>query len=255
MNWQKIKEGFRKVWDPISARWAALYGKIFQIATLPVSSPEGKRILFLTYSWILVSLFITGFVLAGKSPFKLLIPFSLYDLPNSDPRKEVTLYGSDGEGSVSPIRRKVLLTGDDFRHDALSLIGEVGESSYFDHTVGQSSNQFKSLKKLPNLQFSVIALWKRGNVLIIDLRKSSLEDILSEMKFRIDYTYASQMTEEAKSSEINRRKLALLSSAFLAAEKTLFENFPDLQTIEYRLSGQLDQISGLSYSLNEKHVR
>ncbi|EQA45304.1 hypothetical protein LEP1GSC050_2538 [Leptospira broomii serovar Hurstbridge str. 5399] len=251
MNWQKIKNVFRH----IHARWEKFYAWIFSLSTLPANSSETRRLLFLTYSWILFLLFLTGFVLAGKNPLKLLVPFALYDLPNFDPRKSLIVYGSDGEGEIFTIHRKVLLDGKDFRHDVITLVGEVGEASFFDPSVPNDAVHFRNLKKLPNLQDSVISIWKRGDLLILDMRKSTLEDLLSEMKFRIDYTYASQMSEEEKSREITRRKLALLSSSFLAVERTLFENYPELNRIEYRLGGEQEEIPGLNYSLTESHLR
>ncbi|PJZ64359.1 hypothetical protein CH371_18230 [Leptospira wolffii] len=251
MNWQKIKE----VWAKVVVRWETFYNWIFGLATTPPDSAESKRVLFLTYSWIIVLLFLTGFILSGKNPLKLLVPFTLYDLPNFDHRKETVIYGSDGEGEVFPVKRKVLLTGEDFRHDVLTLIGETGESSYFDPSVPNASAQFRSLKKLPNLQDSVISIWKRGDVLLLDLRRSTIEGLLADMKFRIDYTYASQMTEEQKEVEIARKKSVLLSSAFLAVEKTLFENYPEIHRIEYRLGGEPGDIPGLTYSLSTSHNR
>ncbi|TGK15581.1 hypothetical protein EHO61_14570 [Leptospira fluminis] len=251
MNWQKIKEVFEKFLE----RWERFYSWIFGLATLPSNNAQAKRLLFLSYSWIAVLLFLTGFILAGKNPLKLLLPFSIYDLPNLDPRKDVVIYGSDGEGETFPIHRKVLLDGKDFRHDVLTLVGEVGESSYFDPSVPNDAVHFRNLKKLPNLQDSVIAIWKRGDLLILDMRKSTLEELLGEMKFRIDYTYASQMTEEEKSKEITRRKLSLLSSSFKAVERTLFENDPDLNRIEFKLGGEAEEIPGLVYSLTEIHLR
>ncbi len=251
MNWRKIKE----IWAKILVRWETFYAWIFGLATTPADSPESKRVLFITYSWLIVLLFLTAFVLAGKNPLKLLVPFTLYDLPNFDPRKETVVFGSNGEGEVFPVKRKVLLTGKDFRHDVITLVGETGESSYFDPTVPNASSQFRNLKKLPNLQDSVIAVWKRGDVLLLDLRKSTLEGLLAEMKFRIDYTYASQMTEEQKVAEIARKKMVLLSSSFLAAEKTLFENYPEISRIEYRLGGEQEDIPGLTYSLSAAHTR
>ncbi|TGK06633.1 hypothetical protein EHO59_00370 [Leptospira semungkisensis] len=251
MNLQKIK----KIWAAILARWEAFYAWIFSLATRPSDSPESKKALFLTYSWIIVLLFLTGFILAGKNPLKLLVPFTLYDLPNFDPRKEAVVFESDGEGQVYPVKRRVLLTGEDFRHDALTLIGETGESNYFDPSVPNASAQFRNLKKLPNLQDSVISIWKRGDLLILDLRKSTLENLLSEMKFRIDYTYASQLSEDQKTAEISRKKLLLLSSAFLAVEKTLFENFPEITRIEYRLGGEVSDLNGLTYSLSTSHSK
>ncbi|TGL60498.1 LIC_10740 family protein [Leptospira sarikeiensis] len=251
MNWQKIKE----IWDRLVAYFNTFYAWVFGLATRAADSGESKRILFLTYSWIIVLLFLTGFILAGKNPLKLLIPFTLYDLPNMDPRKEIVIYGSNGEGEVFAVKRKVLLSGEDFRHDVLTLVGETGESSYFDPTVPNASAQFRNLKKLPNLQDSVISIWKRGDLLILDLRKSTIENLLSDMKFRIDYTYASQMTEEQKSAEIERKKLVLLSSAFLAVEKTLFEHYSDLNRIEYRLGGEQADLPGLTYLLSSVHSR
>ncbi|GBF40327.1 LIC_10740 family protein [Leptospira johnsonii] len=251
MNLQKIKE----IWNRFLTRLDTFYTWIFELATRAADSKESKRILFLTYSWIIVLLFLTGFILAGKNPLKLLVPFTLYDLPNLDHRKEIVIFGSDGEGEVFPVKRKVLLTGEDFRHDVITLVGEAGESSYFDPTVPNASAQFRNLKKLPNLQDSVISIWKRGDVLILDMRKSTLENLLSDMKFRIDYTYASQMTEEQKTAEIERKKLVLLSSAFLAVEKTLFENYPDLNRIEYKLGGEAGDLPGLSYLLSSSHSR
>ncbi|MDV6235977.1 N-acetylmuramoyl-L-alanine amidase [Leptospira ellisii] len=260
MNWQKIKESGIAVRDAV---WEALkiagekinlgYQWLFRTAT---EDGVSRKTVFLTYSWIGVVLFFTSFILAGHNPFVTLVPFSLYEVANRDPRSEITIYGSDGERNVFPVRRKVLWEGDEFRHKTLTLIGEIGESSYFDKTVESGKGEhYKNLKRLPEIQYAVKSVWKRGNGLILDLRKSTLQEIVSGMKFRIDYTYAQQMSEEQKQREIVRKKMALLDSTFLALEKTIFENFQDVQSVEYKLDGLSEAIPGMEYSLDSQHKR
>ncbi len=91
--------------------------------------------------------------------------------------------------------------------------------------------------------------------MILDFRKSTLQEILSGMKFRIDYTYARRMNDEVKQKEIARKKMALLDSTFLALVKTVFEYFQDIQSVEYRLDGLSENISGMEYSLDLSHKR
>ena len=59
----------------------------------------------------------------------------------------------------------------------------------------------------------------------------------------------------SKETENNQKKLAILGSAFVAAEKTIFDNFPTLKTIEYRINGKLVDYPGLEYKLSEKKVK
>ncbi|MBE8355756.1 N-acetylmuramoyl-L-alanine amidase, partial [Leptospira interrogans serovar Pomona] len=112
---------------------------LFRIAT---EDGISRKTLFLTYAWIGIILFFTSFILAGNSPFITLIPFSLYDVGNRDHRTEITIYASDGERRVFPIRRKVLLENEEFRHKTLTLIGEISESSYFDKTLTNDKGEY-----------------------------------------------------------------------------------------------------------------
>ncbi|MBM9578322.1 N-acetylmuramoyl-L-alanine amidase [Leptospira sp. 201903070] len=261
MNWQKIKESAIAIkdaaWEAIKAAGVKInlgYLWLFRTAT---EDGVSRRTLFLTYAWIGVILFFTSFILAGHNPFITLVPFSLYEVGNRDPRTEITIYGSDGERQVFPVRRKVLLEEDEFRRKTMTLIGEISESSYFDKAFASGKGEhYKNLKRLPEIQYAVKAIWKNGNTLILDFRKSTLQEILSGMKFRIDYTYVQQqMKEEDKQKEIARKKMALLDSTFIALEKTVFENFSDIQSVEYRLDGLPETIPGMEYSLNLSHKR
>ncbi|EQA61565.1 LIC_10740 family protein [Leptospira alexanderi] len=260
MNWQKIKKPAIAIRDAIWKKIKTAGEKINQgyLWLFRIATEDGisQKTLFLTYAWIGIILFFTSFILTGNSPFITLIPFSLYDVGNRDHRTEITLYASDGERRVFPIRRKVLLENEEFRHKTMTLIGEISESSYFDKTLTNDKGEYyKSIKRLPEIQYAVKAIWKNGGILILDFRKSTLQEILSEMKFRIDYTYARRMNENEKQKEIVRKKMALLDSTFLALEKTIFENFQDIQSVEYRLDGLSESIPGMEYSLNLSHKR
>ncbi|PJZ58979.1 LIC_10740 family protein [Leptospira barantonii] len=261
MNWQKIRESAIAIrdaaWEAIKATGEKInqgYLWLFRTAT---EDGVSRKTLFLTYAWIGVVLFFTSFILAGNSPFVTLVPFSLYEVGNRDPRTTITIYGSDGERQVFPVQRKVLLEDEEYRHKTMTLIGEISESSYFDKTLESGKGEhYKNLKRLPEIQYAVKAIWKNGGVLILDFRKSTLQEILSGMKFRIDYTYVQQnMKEEDKQKEIARKKMALLDSTFLALEKTVFENFSDVQSLEYRLDGLSERIPGMEYSLDSTHKR
>ncbi|EKR43287.1 hypothetical protein LEP1GSC107_1444 [Leptospira interrogans serovar Grippotyphosa str. UI 12769] len=260
MNWQNIKESANTIKDTIWEAALIAVEKINQgyLWLFRTASEDGvsRKTLFLTYSWIGVVLFFTSFILSGNSPFITLVPFSLYELGNRDHRTEITIYVSDGERQVFPVRRKVLLEDEEFRHKTMILIGEISESSYFDKTLeGGKGEHYKNLKRLPEIQYAVKAIWKNGGTLILDFRKSTLQEILSGMKFRIDYTYARRMNDDEKQKEIARKKMALLDSTFLALEKTVFENFQDIQSVEYRLDGLSENISGMEYSLDLSHKR
>lgn len=167
MNWQNIKESASTIKNTI---WEAILKAVEKINQgylwlFRTASEDGvsRKTLFLTYSWIGVVLFFTSFILSGNSPFITLVPFSLYELSNRDHRTEITIYVSDGERQVFPVRRKVLLQDEEFRHKTMTLIGEISESSYFDKTLeGGKGEHYKNLKRLPEIQYAVKATWKNG---------------------------------------------------------------------------------------------
>lgn len=226
MNWQKIKESASTIKNTISE---AVVEKINQgyLWLFRTASEDGvsRKTLFLTYSWIGVVLFFTSFILSGNSPFITLVPFSLYELGNRDHRTEITIYVSDGERQVFPVRRKVLLEDEEFRHKTMTLIGEISESSYFDKTLeGGKGEHYKNLKRLPEIQYAVKAIWKNGGTLILDFRKSTLQEILSGMKFRIDYTYAQRMNDD-ENKRNHSKKNGTFGFYFFSFRKNSFREF------------------------------
>ncbi|HNO26223.1 MAG TPA: hypothetical protein PKK94_24800, partial [Leptospiraceae bacterium] len=64
-----------------------------------------------------------------------------------------------------------------------------------------------------------------------------------------------QAKEEKKKKRAKELKRELLSSGFLALEKTIFANFKDIDRIEYRLNGKIKNFPELEYSLTETKKR
>ncbi|MEM7181784.1 MAG: hypothetical protein AAF518_12775 [Spirochaetota bacterium] len=240
-------------------RWARLKAgtKNFSQKIMRISlgnyQKSDSRFLFFYFSWFACILFVTSFTLVGKNPFSLLQPYNLFKLPKSDSRKAIPMYLSDGNLQLYPTKRNVFWE-DKPKRDILNLIGEIGKSPFYEMDVNNDTLQLnENLKKLPNLQTSVRVLWfiKNNKHLVVDLRKATILEELNALKFRI--TGISDATEKQKL--IQERKIKILHSTFLAIEKSIFANFQEVRSIEYRLDGKVDTIEGLEYDLAQSHPR
>lgn len=217
--------------------------------------PDDRIFLFFFLSWSFLFLFLVSFLLAGKNPYALLFP-SGYDAAwGSDPRQLIEVYGADGDNNIVPVKRSVLLEKDDFRHNVYTLIGEVGSPVFFASDTVDSGLDFQNLERLLNLQMATNILWKRGSECIWDLRMSTIEEILKNQKFRIDYTYQTGLSETEKRELLQKRKLNVLANTLKSVERTLFANFSDLNSISYRIDGNVRQIEGLEYDMTVPHFR
>lgn len=225
-----------------------------------------NRFVFFNISWILCLLFYIGFFLADKNPYSIFIPFSLYELPRIDSRTEATLFLSDGKGSFLPVKRKVLLYEDSINKNVTNLLRELGELPFLSKQDDSSSlNYSVSLKKLPNLAIAIITSWylEKDSKIILDLSQNILEDEIRTIKiyktkdeFFKDKKIESQKNEPIDEDELIRQhKLKILAAAFVAAERTIFTNFENINNIEYRLDGKVQDYPGLAYRLSERKIR
>lgn len=215
--------------------------------------PRDARFLFYYLSWFFAILLITGFALVGRNPFRLLLPYSVFSLPKIDSRKSVPIYLSNGQKKLVAAKRK-LQWQNDTRQNILALIGEIGKSPFYEMDTKNDALQLnEDLKKLTNLQTSVRVLWLLTNNkrLVIDLRQQTILQELKALKFRVK---GAKTPEEREQIE-QQTKYNILHSTFLAIEKTIFANFKEIQTIEYRLDGRQEKMVKLDYDLSIIHKR
>ncbi|MCE9498975.1 MAG: hypothetical protein K8R21_00410 [Leptospira sp.] len=229
--------------------------------------------LFLYFSWILFISFASIIILSGKNPISLLIPFAIYDLPARENLTPVTIFVSDGDGNLFPTKRRMFFIPDDFKRNLLTVIGEIGQPPFYDSELVSEDSVFAgTLKKLPNLQTAVISTWKieTTGLLIVDLRESTIRDELDSLKFRFNSSVASDEDEsddghffkkkqdvsvDKKLADLQKNKLSILNSVFLSIEKSIFGNFANVQSIEFRLEGKKRDYPGLDYKLTETKIR
>ncbi len=257
MLWQKIKSGLKA--GRVFLR--DLFSKIFLEATGETKSNQ-FRFLFLSSSFAI--LFFIVFILVGKNPLSLLIPFTLYDLPSRDGRTNVTLYVSDGKTNLLKSKRKVLLADNDLKKNLNIIVGELSQPPYEDLIDSTEENVFP--KKLPDLRSPIIAFWllDSDKKLIIDLNEESIQKEISSIKIKLevneDSLYDKQNREEEavekkKIEELQSARVKVLNTALSALEKTIFENFSTIETIEFRLNGYSKDFAGLEYKLTEVKKR
>jgi hypothetical protein len=55
--------------------------------------------------------------------------------------------------------------------------------------------------------------------------------------------------------ELQAARVKVLNTALRALEKTIFENFPTIETIEFKLNGISKDFAGLEYKLTEVKKR
>jgi len=262
MQKEKIIETYQK----IKKVYPTFYNKATQ-------NSGTKKYYFLFLSTILTLNFFLGFYLTEKNPYSLLVPLTFFDLdlPLADKRIPVKMYLSDGSGNVFPSERKVLVDFKNLRSSILTLAIEISRPPYYEVEENlNKKNLSVNLKKLPNIHYSIKTIWKYNeDLLIIDLRESSLIAELDTMKVRIEKT-TYEIKEENESDlklvdphevesqnkeDIQKLKMSLLNSTFLALEKTIFDNCPDIKKIEYRLDGTKKKFPNLEYDLEETKNR
>ena len=62
-------------------------------------------------------------------------------------------------------------------------------------------------------------------------------------------------SKKKREEEVRLARVKVLNTALLALEKTIFENFPSIETLEFKLNGHSKELSGLEYKLNEIRKR
>jgi hypothetical protein len=262
MQKEKITETYQKI--------KKIYPSFYNKAT---QNSGTKKFYFLFLSTILTLNFFLGFYLTEKNPFSLLIPLTFFelDLPLADKRIPIKLYFSDGSGTVFPTERRVMIDLENIRSSVMTLAIEISRPPYYE--VEQNLNKKNvniNIKKLPNIHYSIKTIWKYNqDQLIIDLRESSLRAELDSMKVRIEKTTYEIKEENDSDSklidpneiesqnkdDIYKLKMRLLYSTFLVLEKTIFDNYPYIKKIEYRLDGIKKNFPGLEYNLEETKNR
>ncbi|MCP5503117.1 MAG: hypothetical protein H7A25_24675 [Leptospiraceae bacterium] len=228
-------------------------------------SKKDTRFLFFYFSWFFALMFYMGFYLVGKNPLSLLLPFSHFHFPVPEKRSDKTLYLSDGQGNVFKSSRKVYFEKGRLQDNILILISEIGKSPYYEMDNSSDLLQLnQNLKKLPGLETAIISIWylQDSSRLILDLREKTIHKELARLRFRVgrikaDSIYDSNFEEEKEERKKETKKIRynFLKSTFLSIEKTLFDNFPEVKSIEFRLDGQMKQIEGLDYDLTSSKKR
>ena len=196
----------------------------------------------------------------------LLSPFTIYQFPVSDTRSSVPIFLSDSDGTLYRASRKMLF-GASLRKNILTLMGEVAKSPFFEmENNSELVNISKNLKQLLNLQSAVISIWTLENdaMVIIDLREATLNREVELIKIRSE-TAASYTSiyEEAKANidkdkikaEARAQRMQTLEYTFQVLEKTIFENFPTVKSISFKLDGSSKNIANMNYNLLETKTR
>ncbi|MBE7412197.1 MAG: hypothetical protein L6Q54_12295 [Leptospiraceae bacterium] len=276
MRMQKIKNFFISIINFFrslsESKIVPVKDKILQESEKELEKSD-KKFLLLFFSWAVFILFVFVFFLASKNPLKLLVPFALYEIPPKEKLVLGKVYVSDGLGNVFELNRKMNLLLDDPAKKIVTLIGEVGGPPFYEESLGNEIVFSVNLKKLPDLQTSVISSWFRENEkkLIIDFRESTISDEIEALKFRVENPNLGEESEdsdeghffskkvnidpEERKREIKKTRLLILKSTFMAIEKTIFSNFPEIDTLEFRLDGQRKDFPGLEYSFVQKKIR
>lgn len=250
---QKIKTFFYKIYNFIKSIYELIFKEAF-------SEKPNKKFLIIYFSIILSILFFFAFYLVKVNPLQLLIPFSLFDLPKIDSREEKTIYVSDGKNSILKIKRKALISEEKEKKLKI-LVSEISKSSFDNILDSKEENLYP--KKTLNLSDSLISFWflDENKKLILDFKEEYLNFELNKIRTKAvssdeETIFDKKTPEEEKVfkeelDKLNQKKLLKLEISFLALEKTIFENFPKLESIEYRLNGKMKSFNELNYKLDE----
>ncbi len=254
---QKIKNFIKKILIIIKNLYNLIFGEAF-------NEKPNKKFLIIYFSIVLSILFFFAFYLVKVNPLQLLIPFSLFDLPKIDSRDKVVIYVSDGKNSVLKIKRKILIPKE-IEKKIRTLILEISKSSFDNILESNEENSYP--KKTLNLSDSLISFWfvEDNKKLILDFKEEyinlELNKIITKAVSSDEDTIFDKKTPEQEKlyqtelENLNKNKLTKLEVSFSALEKTIFENFPKLEFIEYRLNGNLKNLKDLNYKLDELKKR
>lgn len=252
MLWQKIKSSYKATIDFCRD----LLAKIFKEA---VGETKNNQFRFFFLSSSVGILFFIIFILVGKNPFSLLIPFSFYDLPTLDNRKEITLFISDGKNNLLKSKRKVLLPENDIKRNLNIIIGELSQAPYEDVIETTEENVFP--KKLPNIRNPILVSWflDSDKRLILDLDEEVIQKELSAIRIRVEALDDSEERKTKEEEELEKKRLIelqiarmkILNTTLQALEKTIFANFSNIESIEFRVNGHSKDLAGLDYKLTE----
>ncbi|HMV44657.1 MAG TPA: hypothetical protein PK079_08670 [Leptospiraceae bacterium] len=253
MLWQKIKSIYRASIDFCKN----LLSKIFSEA---VGETKSNKFRFFFISSSAGILFFIIFILVGKNPFSLLVPFYFYDLPSIDKRTEITLFISDGKNNLLKSKRKVLLAENDLRRNLNIIIGELSQAPYEDVIETTEENVFP--KKLPNIRNPILISWflESEKKLIIDLDEEVIQKEISNIRIRVDANdddldekqkKEEEELEKKRYAELQVAKMKILNTTLQALEKTIFANFPSIESIEFKINGHSKELAGLEYKLSE----
>lgn len=255
---QKIKNLFLKLISFIKETYNLIFEESF-------NEKINKKFLIIYFSIVLSILFFFAFYLVKVNPIQLLVPFSLFDLPKIDSRVEKSIYVSDGKNSVLKIKRKILISDEPREKKLKVLVSEIAKSSTENILESKEENLFP--KKTLNLSDSLISSWfiDDSKKLILDFNEENLKLELSKLRAKTisseEETIFDKKTPEQEKIykeeilKLNQSKLLKLEISFLALEKTIFENFKELESIEFKLNGISKDFPELDYKLLETKKR
>ena len=152
----------------------------------------------------------------------------------------------------------------DIRKNLNIIIGELSQPPYDDIIETTEENVFP--KKLPDLRSPIIAVWllDSDKKLILDLNEASIQKELSSIKIKLEVTEENpdgkknleeESIEKKRLEELQAARVKVLNTALRALEKTIFENFSTVETIEFKLNGVSKDFAGLEYKLTEVKKR
>jgi hypothetical protein len=255
---QKIKVFLKSVYSSLKN----IYSQIFEQS---LNEKINKRFLLIYFSTIFSILFFLTFYLIKKNPLSLLVPFGLFDLPEIEHRVEKSIFIIDGKDTILKVKRKILIKGYSTDQQIDIYISELSNPPFEDKLDSVDATSFP--KKTINLKNPLISKWLLDNdsKLIFDFNESSINEELSKIRSKAivddeETIFDKKTPEEEKillglQEDIQRIKLKKLELAFTCLEKTIFENVPSVQTIEFRLNGRKKTILNLSYDLEKIRTR
>lgn len=235
------------------------FGSFYKMATGAI--PPDPRYLFFFFSWSFAFLFFAFFVLAGKNPFSLLKPFSLFNLPRMEGRIVYTIFISDGE--TNQIATERLLPSPESEQDLVHRIArEVGAPPY------STAKITITPKKLLTLENSLLSVWFRNKDqdLILHWKREGLEkeirnfrlprysttEVADEEVEKENYYSLPELQRQESEESIQRRRDNVLLATFKALDASLFANLPNLKRIHHRIDGNReDWKTDFPYSFKE----
>jgi hypothetical protein len=229
------------------------------------SEQKNKRFLFSFFAVSISIIFLVFFYLIKKNPLELLIPFHLFNLPQIDKRTQKSLYILDGKGDTLKVNRKILIESNILSKNIDTIISELSKPPYEDKIESQDETVFP--KKTVNLKNALIIKWlvENNSRLILDFKEEYIQLELKNIKTKSvldeeDSIFDRKTPEQeaklkAELEKNNSIKMKTLELSFICLEKSIFENFPEIQSIEYKLNGRTKNFSNLSHDLREVRKR